>query len=350
MYALLMTAELGKHYSGRRVLVAGGAGAIGANLCFALAELGARVTILDDLSAAPRWNVPEHPAIEFLEGDILDDAALEEAFSSRPETVFHLAAFFANERSIAEPERNVLVNSLGTVRVLDRAARAKTHRYVFASSRSVYGRSLTPFRETDVSVDLETPYQISKLAAELYGNFYGAHHGIEVVNARIFNAYGAGELPGRYRNVVPNFIYMAMKSQPLPITGTGNETRDFTFVGDTVDGLLRCGGSAEAAGMAINIGGGSEVRIREVAELVNRLTGNTAGLKFETRRKWDAAQRTCADLTLARSVLGYEPHTPFAQGLERTVEWFRANWQRIEAHVGFAAAREAALDQASRLP
>jgi UDP-glucose 4-epimerase len=320
-------------YAGNVILVTGGAGCIGSNLTLALARAGAaRILVLDDLSAAPPWNVPALPNVRFIRGSVLDDEALRHAFAERPSHVFHLAALFANQNSIEHPESDLQVNGLGTLKVLQYAQLAGVQRVVYASSGcSVYGsQAPLPLREDFVSIDLDTPYQITKLLGELYCNFFKNYYGMATVRARFFNVYGPGEVPGRYRNVIPNFIYWAMKGQPLPITGTGEETRDFTYVDDIVDGLLRAGTQPAAVGEAFNLASGQETTVISLAHQINELVGNPAGVTFTARRKWDTHTRRCASVEKARALLGYEPRTPFRQGLRRTVEWVKANWRAIE--------------------
>src|SRR2546426_6029858 len=142
-----------------------------------------------------------------------------------------------------------------------------------------------PFTEDFVSMDLYTPYQVTKMLGELYTNMYGNLYGLRIVNARFFNSYGPGEVPGKYRNVIPNFFYWALNGQPLPITGTGEETRDFTYVGDIVNGLSACAASEEAAGEAINLATGREIRIIDLANQVNTLTENSAGIVFKRAKE-----------------------------------------------------------------
>jgi len=255
-----------EYYRGKTVLVTGGAGSIGSNLCLSLAELGARTIILDDLSATEKWTVPVGPSIRFVEGDILDEAKTAAAFAQHPQLVFHLAAFFANQNSVDHPERDLMVNGLGTLRLLEGSVAAGVERFVFASSSSIYGTQETqPLYEDLISMNLSTPYQVTKLLGELYCNVFYSHYGLKVVKPRLFNSYGPGELPGLYRNVIPNFIYRAMKGLPLPITGTGGETRDFTYVGDIVDGLLRLGYFDSATGYEVNLGSGEETAIIDLA-------------------------------------------------------------------------------------
>lgn len=324
-------------YKGQVVLVTGGAGAIGSNLTRALAEAGAKVIVLDDLSSSERWNVPSMPGVMFVEGDVLDEVKLKRVFFERPSIVYHLAAFFANQNSVDHPERDLMVNGMGTLRLLEYSTLTEVERFVYASSGcSIYGSSAPmPLREEFVSLHLSSPYQITKMLGELYCNFFQNHHALKVVKPRFFNSYGPGEVPGQYRNVIPNFIYWAMKGQSLPITGTGEETRDFTFVLDIVDGLLRAGALESAIGQEFNLASGVETRIIDLANIINDATGNKASLQFVQRRKWDTKPRLLASVDRARELIGYDPSTPFQEGLQSTIQWFRDNWHRIEAAAQF---------------
>jgi len=332
-----MSGEYRDYYRDKVVLVTGGAGAIGSNLVKALSELGAQVIILDDLSSSERWNVPSLPGILFVEGDILDEVKLKRVFFERPKIVFHLAAFFANQNSVDHPERDLMVNGMGTLRLLEYSVLTDVERFVYASSGcSIYGsESPLPLREDFMSMHLSTPYQITKMLGELYCNFFHNHYGFKVVKPRFFNSYGPGEVPGQYRNVIPNFIYWAMKGEALPITGTGEETRDFTYVGDIVDGLLRAGAMERAIGQEFNLASGKETRIIELANMINEATENKAGVRFTERRKWDTKPRLLASIDRARELIGYEPKTSFEEGLRHTIAWFRNHWKEIESSAQF---------------
>jgi nucleoside-diphosphate-sugar epimerase len=190
---------------------------------------------------------------------------------------------------------------------------------------------------------LSSPYQITKMLGELYCNFFLHHYGLRVVKPRFFNSYGPGEVPGQYRNVIPNFIYWAMKGQTLPITGDGEATRDFTYVDDLVDGLLRAGVMERAVGQEFNLGSGTETRVIDLANLINRITGNQAGLRFVERRKWDTKSRLLSCVEKAEDVIGYRPSTPFETGLRNTIQWFEQNWDRIEASARFAPGASSAV-------
>ena len=333
-----MIDEIRDYYKDKVILVTGGAGAIGSNLTRALSEAGARmVIILDNLSSSYKWNVPSLPNVMFVEGDITNDIDLKRVFNEGPEIVYHLAAFFANQNSIDYPEKDLWVNGFGTLKVLEYSRLAGVKRFIYASSGcSIYGSNAPlPLREEFMSMNLSSPYQITKMLGELYCNFFYNHYGLPVVKTRFFNSYGPGEVPGQYRNVIPNFIYWAMQGRTLPITGTGEETRDFTYVGDLVDGLLRAGYYDEAIGEDINLASGKEVKIMDLANMVNRFVGNGSGTIFVQRRKWDTKDRLLASIDKAKRILGYEPKTSFEEGLKKTIQWFRDNWDNIERSARF---------------
>ncbi|MHC2995256.1 MAG: SDR family NAD(P)-dependent oxidoreductase [Candidatus Atribacteria bacterium] len=327
-----------EQYKDKKILVTGGAGAIGSNLSRKLAEIGAKmVIILDNLSASEKWNVPSLPNIMFVEGDVTDDIDLKRVFKEKPEIIFHLAAFFANQNSVDYPERDLWNNGFGILKVLEYSRLGGIDRFVYASSGcSIYGSEAPlPLKEEYVSLHLSTPYQITKMLGELYCNFFRNHYNLPVVKTRFFNSYGPGEVPGQYRNVIPNFIYWALKGYPLPITGTGEETRDFGYVGDLVDGLLRAGYYEKAVGEDINLAGGREIKVIDLANMINKLTNNKAGIKYTSRRKWDTKKRLLASIDKAKKVLGYKPSTLFEDGLLETVDWFKDNWEKIEQGAKF---------------
>lgn len=316
----------------------GGAGAIGGNLVRSLDEFAPRrIVVIDDLSSSYEWNLPRSKRIHFIKGDILDDRMLELAFKNRPQVVYHLAAHFANQNSVDHPEKDLMVNGMGTLRVLEQSRLAGIERFVFASSGcGIYGAdSEIPFKEDDTSMRLSTPYQVTKMLGELYTNYYHNLYDLPIVNARFFNSYGPGEVPGRYRNVIPNFIYWSMNNQPLPITGTGEETRDFTFVGDIVQGLLSMACRDEAVGEAFNLATGREIKIGDLARWVNEMSGNSAGVTLKERRNWDKKTRLLGSVEKAKKALGYEPRMDFRKGLGLTGDWFKKNWENISRSAEF---------------
>lgn len=325
-------------YEGTAVLITGGAGCIGSNLTRRLAEAGAkRVVVLDDLSAAEPWNVPQHPVVRFVKGTILDDEVLRHVFREEPDYVFHLAAHFANQNSVDHPDTDLLVNGMGLLKVLQSSNRPSVKRFLYASSGcSVYGSEAPlPLTEEFVSLSLDTPYQITKLLGELYTNYFRNRFKLPIVNLRFFNVYGPGEIPGRYRNVIPNFFWWAGQRRALPITGTGEETRDFTYVDDIVGGIMAAGIKETAVGEAMNLASGVETRVQDLAENINRLTGNVAGIERAQRRDWDTHSRRRASIERARRLIGYEPRVTIEEGLRRTHDWFRNEHANIAGSVRF---------------
>ncbi len=321
-----------EEYAGKTVLVTGGAGLIGSNLVKRLIELDAKkVFILDNFISAVRWNVPQHPRVMLIEGDVADEVILKRVFFDKPDYVFHLAAHFANQKAVDYPEENMRVNALGTMRLLQFSHMANVKRFVFASSGcSAYGsRAPVPLKEDFVTLHLDTPYQIHKLLGELYCNFFLDHWGLPTVRLRLFNVYGPSGLPGKYKNVIPNFMHMAHQGKPLTVMGTGQETRDFTFVSDLIDGLLRGGILEEAVGQEMNLGSGVETPSIDLANMINKVSGNTAGTISIEKRDWDHGSRRLASIDKARSIMGYDPQTKLEDGLTKVNEWFVENKERI---------------------
>jgi len=325
-------------YRGKNILITGGAGCIGSNLTKALIKAeAAKITVLDDLSAAEKWNIPVAPNVTFIEGSILDEEVLKRVFSIRVDCVFHLAAHFANQNSVDNPETDLAVNGLGVLKVLEYCHLSGVGRIVYASSGcSVYGsQAPLPLKEDFVSLHLDTPYQITKLLGELYCNYFYNIYELPVAIARYFNVYGPGEIPGAYRNVIPNFIYRALHKQPLIITGTGEETRDFTFVEDIVKGTLLLGVVPEAIGDAFNLASETETKVIELATLVNEITDNPSGIEYIARRDWDKITRRRASIVKSSRMLGYQPEVKVKDGIQQVYEWFMNNRDRIEASVRF---------------
>jgi nucleoside-diphosphate-sugar epimerase len=320
------------------MLITGGAGCIGSNLIRALLEAKPeQIVILDDLSASCEWNLPKDPKVVLIDGSVLEEEKMKTVFSFKPHYVFHFAAHFANQNSVDHPETDLVVNALGTLKTLEYANLVDVEKFVFASSGcSVYGnKAPLPVKENFVSLHLDTPYQINKLVGELYCNYFYDYYRLPVTIARYFNVYGPGEVPGRYRNVIPNFVWWALHERPLPITGTGEETRDFTFVGDVVEGTLRMGVVKEAVGEAINLASETETRVIDLANWVNELAGNQAGIVFRPRRDWDKVMERRASIEKARETFGYEPKIDIKTGLKKTYDWILENRERIEQAVRF---------------
>ena len=293
---------------GTVVLVTGGAGAIGGNLCRRLLKENCRkVIVLDDLSSGYEENIPKSRKIVFMYGSILDDSKMKETFKDGIDIVFHLAANFANQSSVEYPERDLNVNGVGTLKVLDYAKKNGVRKFIFASSSSVYGNTEGSVTEYKRKFRPDTPYALTKLLGEGYVRFYNRYHNLDTVILRYFNCFGPGEWPGKFRNVIPNFIYLALNNRSLTITGTGEETRDYNFVDNAIDGTILAVESNNSTGKIYNIGSGSEIKIIDIAKIINKLTGNSGPIVYSKRRKWDRIARRLADIDKAKKELGYKP-------------------------------------------
>jgi len=327
------------YYKGKIILITGGAGAIGCNLTKALSDLDAdKVIVLDDLSSAEIWNVPNRKNVLFIQGNVVDQNELKRVFNLKPNVVFHLAALFANQNSLDYPERDLEVNGLGILRALQFASMSgKVERFIYASSGcSIYGsHGKIPLTEDQVSLNHTTPYQITKMLGELYCNFFLHQYDLPVVKARFFNSYGPGEVPGQYRNVIPNFIYWALLNKPLVITGNPKATRDFSWVFDLVDALLRSGFYKEAVGEAYNLSGGREIEIGVLANKIVEYSQSKSEIIVGSKRKWDTKDRLLASTEKAYKLIGFKPTIDFDEGLKITIGWMRDNLENIKSSARF---------------
>ncbi len=346
-----LSEDIKNYFIGRNILVTGGAGAIGSNLVIALSELvgdQGMVVVMDNLSAIKGNDTIDFPSLSnvmFVKGDVRNDVDLKRVFRERPTIVYHLAAFFANQNSVDYPENSADVDINGMIKLLDIAQFTDVERFVYASSGcAIYGSyGKMPLKEDFISMHLTTPYQINKMAGEMYANFYFHHYGLKIVNCRFFNSFGPGEVPGQYRNVIPNFIYWSMQEKSLPLTGTGDETRDFTYVLDLVQGLLKAAFYEEAIGKAFNLASGRETKIKDMITMVKGATGNLTPITQYPPRKWDTKKRLLASIKLARKLIDYKPITSFKDGLTANFEWFNNNWEKIQLNADFPVGMSSAV-------
>jgi len=336
------------YYKGKVILITGGAGAIGSFLSKKLANLGAKkVIIFDNLSSAYEWNIPDYPNVTFVKGDIRNENDLIRVFHYKPQIIFHLAAFFANQNSVNYPLINVEVNTIGLIKILEYATLSGgVERFIFTNSEGgAYGdNSKLPYKEEDISIELGSPYYISKIGGEAYCRYYHKHYGLPISIVRLFNSYGPGEVPGEYRNVIPNFIYWSLNKQSLPLTGDERMARDFVFIEDTVNGILKAGFHNQAIGEAVNIATGNPINIYQLAETINKLTNNPSGIKIIGSRKWDKRPVITGDTTKAKKLITFEAETDFKKGIELTINWFKCNWDNIIQSAEFSPGKSSALD------
>ena len=343
--------HLKNFYKKKTILITGGAGAIGSNLAISLSKLvgkKGKIIVLDNLSAIrgeEPWNLPSLENMIFVKGDIRNESDLKRVFKEKPQIVFHLAAFFANQNSVDFPENSASVDVIGQIKLLEYSTLTKVERFVYASSGcAIYGSyPKLPLKEDFISMHLTTPYQINKMTGEMYCNFYHHHYDLKTVNCRFFNSFGPGEVPGQYRNVIPNFLFWSRNNKALPITGDGKETRDFTFCLDLVQGLIRSGFYESAIGENFNLASGKETSIIKMAKLVKKVTNNDLDFLYKERRKWDTKPRLLASIEKAKRLIGYSPFFDFEEGFSLTLEWFDLFEEEISKSTDFPPGMSSAV-------
>ena len=297
---------------GRSILVTGGAGFIGTHLVDALVDDN-DVRVLDDFSTGSRADLDDR--VDLVEGDIRDPKAVSRAMEG-VDVVFHEAAVIDVEASVEDPVGTDDVNCDGTLRVLE-AAREVDARVVLASSTAVYGQpTQTPIDESEPKTPL-SPYGLQKLGLDHYARLYYELYGVETVALRYFNVYGPNQSDGGYAGVVSVFLERARQGEPLIVHGEGTQTRDFVHIDDIVQANLLAA-TANVAGEAYNIGTGSSVTIRELAELVRDVTNSDVDIVHGENRDGDITQSE-AEITKARAHLGYEPSITLRDGLHDLV-------------------------------
>ncbi|TME12458.1 MAG: NAD-dependent epimerase/dehydratase family protein [Chloroflexi bacterium] len=316
---------VGECPEGRRVraLVTGGAGFIGHHLVRALVDRDAEVHVLDDLSTGEAARLaPVRQRITFVEGSVLDAAALDEA-AAGCEVIFHLAAIPSVARSILAPMPSNNVNAGGTIETMLAAARAGVRRVVLAGSSSIYGGpDVLPCHEGLVP-NPRSAYAASKLAAEGYLHAIGELNGIATVALRYFNVFGPGQDPAsEYAAVVPRFITQALAGERPTINGTGDVTRDFTYVDNVVEANLRAASAPLAGPLTCNIGCGDRRSLLDLVRAIAEATGRPIEPLFGPVRAGDVRDSQ-ADISRAREQLGYEVVVRFEEGIRRTVAWYR---------------------------
>ena len=310
-----------------RMIVTGGAGFIGSNLVDRLLREGHEVVAVDSLDsfynpAIKRANLAEalaSPNFRFAESDIRDRAAMLNLFQTfLPNAIIHLAARAGVRPSIEQPALYADVNVLGTVNLLDAAcALTEKPKFVFASSSSVYGdRPDSPFRETDSVDNPVSPYAATKKATELLAHAYHHLHGLNITALRFFTVYGPRNRPDL---AIAKFAALIERGEPVPMFGDGSTRRDYTYVDDTVDGIVRA--VERCSGYRIyNLGNSSPISLLEMIETIADALGKPPEIKRLPEQPGDVLQ-TYADISRAESELGYKPATPFREGIGKFIAW-----------------------------
>ncbi len=305
----------------KRVLVTGGNGAVGCNLVMRLLKLDAKVTVLDDFSQSTKGNLKNYKNLRIIKGDITNSKILQKIFSKKFDIVFHLAARFANEMSVHDPLEDLRVNVEGTLKILLESAKHDVKRFVYTSSSSLYGQSNFVTKKENSFPKPSTPYAASKLSGEFYCNAIHESYSMDYTIVRLSNSYGPYDPSGKFRNVIPNFIKAALSNKNLIITGTGNETRDFTYVDDVVNGIILAGTKSNGKNEVFNLGTGKETKISLIAKQIIKHTNSNSKIIFSPRRSFDHIIRRKMDILKAKKLLGYEPKTSISDGIKMTCDW-----------------------------
>lgn len=298
-------------------LITGVAGFLGSALANRLARDGHHVRGLDDLSRGDPAVLDS--SVHFTRGDVNDRPKLWTLLQDI-DCVYHLAARVSVPESVLYPREYNAVNVGGTVSLMEAMRDVGVRRVVFISSGAIYGRqSVQPVAES-AEPHPDSPYAVSKLSSEFYVRTIGRLWGIETVCLRVFNAYGPGQhLPPSHPPVIPNFLWQAVHNGSIVIHGDGLQTRDYVFVDDVVRAMVAAATAPQVDGLVINVGSGSEVSVRDLAQQITALTDSHAEVIYNPRSS-AGVDRMCADLTLARRKLGFEPLVSLEEGLRLTIE------------------------------
>jgi UDP-glucose 4-epimerase len=304
--------------------VTGGAGFIGSHLADALLQRGESVRVVDSFITGNRQNLAALSGqVELLEGDLADEKVARAAVAGA-DYVLHQAAIPSVPRSVADPLTSHRANVDATLQLLLAARDSSVKRIVYAGSSSAYGDAATLPKREDMPTAPLSPYALQKLIGEQYMQMFTELYGLETVTIRYFNVFGPRQDPSSpYSGVIALFATALLAGKPVTIVGDGEQTRDFTYVSNIVDGVLRAVTAPDASGEVINVATGRQISINELAKTLADVTG-TSLPPVHTEARTGDVRHSLADISKAKELLGYEPEVDLAEGLRRTVDWYRS--------------------------
>jgi nucleoside-diphosphate-sugar epimerase len=303
-------------------LVTGGAGFIGSHLAEELLRRGHRVRIADSLITGKRANLAGLTGAEFLEGDLADLPFAAQAVAG-VDYVLHQAAIPSVPRSVDDPVTSNRANITATINTLWAAKDAGVKRLVYAASSSAYGNTPTLPKREDMPTHPLSPYSLQKLVGEQYCQLFTALYRFETVGIRYFNVFGPRQDPGSpYSGVISQFATALLAGRQPTIYGDGGQTRDFTYVANVVDGVLRACDAPKASGEVINVATAGRISLNDLVRVMNLLIGSNVQPVYKEPRAGDVRDSQ-ADISKAKALLGYEPTVSLEEGLRLTLDWFR---------------------------
>ena len=331
-----------------KVLIIGGAGFVGSNLCSKILSYDPlEIYIVDNLLSSEVDNIPRSDKVKFIFGSISNDNVLYN-LPKDFDYIFHLATYHGNQSSIHNPLADHDNNTLPTLKLCEYFKDSKElKKFVYSSAGCVvaektYDQPNATDENAKVSLYLDSPYQISKMIGEFYGNYYFKQHGFPFVKARFQNVYGPGEILGAgqwrgtnatiWRNVTPTFIWRALNNMSLRLDNNGETTRDFIYVEDIVDGLIACALKGKE-GDVYNLASGMETTIKELAETIINYSNSKSKLNLQPKRSWDNSGRRYGNPEKSNNELGFKCKYNIKKGLQKTIDWTIKNRSLIQQNI-----------------